>query len=139
MRGKILKIVIDTNLWISFLISNNFSKLERILFSNKVTLLFSDELEGEFLDVAGRPKFRRYFSHEEIQNVLTVIHKRTINIEVKSVEKVCRDPKDNFLLALAIDGKADFLITGDADLLTLENHRGVKIVTITDFLTEHLS
>jgi len=135
MRGKTLKIVIDTNLWISFLISKDFSKLGNVLFSKRVTLLFSDELESELLEVAGRPKFQRYFSSDDIQLLFDILQKNAVFIKVTSVENICRDPKDNFLLALAVDGEANFLITGDADLLTLVNHKGTRIMTIADFMT----
>jgi putative PIN family toxin of toxin-antitoxin system len=54
-------------------------------------------------------------------------------VDVHSVVEVCRDPKDNFLLALVKDGNADYLITGDDDLLVLETFEKTKIVTLTDF------
>jgi predicted nucleic acid-binding protein len=47
---------------------------------------------------------------------------------------VCRDPKDNFLLALAVDSGADFLLTGDKDLLVLKIYNNTIITTIGDFL-----
>jgi putative PIN family toxin of toxin-antitoxin system len=53
--------------------------------------------------------------------------------DVRSVVDICRDPKDNFLLALAKDGKADYLITGDGDLLVLKEFERTKIVTLSDF------
>jgi len=55
-------------------------------------------------------------------------------ITVVSAIEVCRDPKDNFLLSLAIDGKADYLLTGDKDLLELKQIQQTKIQTLTDFL-----
>ena len=54
-------------------------------------------------------------------------------VETKSVQTQCRDPKDNFLLELAVDGKADYLITGDKDLLELKSVHKTKIVRIEDF------
>lgn len=54
-------------------------------------------------------------------------------IDVESTITVCRDPKDNFLLALAKDGKADYLITGDKDLLDLQKFGKTKIITIANF------
>ena len=53
---------------------------------------------------------------------------------MKSTVKDCRDIKDNFLLNLAIDGKANFLVTGDKDLLILEKIKKTQIITMTDFL-----
>ena len=57
-------------------------------------------------------------------------------IEVENIITVCRDPKDTFLLALAKDGKADYLLTGDKDLLILTKFGKTKIKTITDFIDE---
>lgn len=58
------RIIIDTNLWISFLITKDYSKLDEILFGKKAILIFSQELLDEFLEVAKRPKFRRFFLQE---------------------------------------------------------------------------
>ncbi len=55
-------------------------------------------------------------------------------IDVKSVISICRDSNDNFLLALAKDGQADFLLTGDKDVLELENFGKAKIITMALFL-----
>ena len=49
---------------------------------------------------------------------------------------VCRDPQDNHLLALSLDGKASYLVTGDSDLLVLNPFRGIHIVTPARFLAE---
>jgi hypothetical protein len=58
-------------------------------------------------------------------------------IEIASTVEICRDEKDNFLLALAKDSKADFLITGDKDLLVLNVFENTKILTFTEFNTLH--
>jgi len=62
------------------------------------------------------------------------MRKRMKMIEVKTKINICRDTKDNFLLELATDGKADFLITGDNDLLSLKKIEKTSILTIRDFL-----
>lgn len=129
MQNKSAKIIIDTNLWISFLISKNFNQLDEILFSKDVTLIFSEELMSEFLGVAKRPKFRKFFPQEDIEN----IQEYADFVEVKSEVSICRDVKDNFLLALSKDSNANFLITGDKDLLELETFEKTKIVTINSF------
>ncbi len=54
-------------------------------------------------------------------------------IAVQSIVTICRDPKDNFLLALAKDSKADYLLTGDNDLLDIKNFGKTKIITINNF------
>lgn len=55
-------------------------------------------------------------------------------INVVSVVHECRDEKDNFLLSLAKDGKADFLISGDLDLISLRKFERTEILTIADFV-----
>lgn len=57
-------------------------------------------------------------------------------IKVKSIVKVCRDPRDNFLLALAKDGSADYILTGDKDLLDLVKFGKTQIKTISAFIDD---
>ena len=136
MKNKVSRIIIDTNHWISFLITKNFTRLDEIIFSKKCVLIFSQELLEEFLTVAKRPKFRRFFSSSDIEEILETIQEYAEFIEVTSKTEVCKDPKDNFLLSLSLDGNADFLLTGDNDLLILTKFRKTSIVTISDFLNE---
>jgi putative PIN family toxin of toxin-antitoxin system len=132
-----IRIILDTNLWISFLISDRLSKLDDLLDRNELAFLFSPELLEEFIEVAQRPKLRRYFPNHRIEVVLDLFDSFGELIEVQSYVEVCRDPKDNFLLALAKDGKADYLITGDSDLLSIQRFENTEIVTYKEF-TEKL-
>jgi len=134
MKTRSKKVIIDTNLWISFLISKNYKQLDKIIFEGKCTLVFSDELLEEFLTVTKRPKFRRFFTQEDTENLIETIQEFADFFEVVSNVKVCRDIKDNFLLSLSKDSKANFLLTGDNDLLELKSFESTKIVTISDFL-----
>jgi uncharacterized protein len=128
------RIIIDTNLWISFLLSKDYVKLDKLFNSENLILLFSRELLDEFVEVARRPKFKKYFSISDLNELLTEIHSRAEFIEVTSEVNLCRDEKDDFLLALAKDGNADFLVTGDNDLLELEKFEKTKILTMTNYL-----
>ena len=134
MQNKVSRIIIDTNLWISFLITNDYTKLDKIILSGNAVLVFSQELLDEFLAVAKRPKFRRFFTLSDIEDLLETIIDYADLVKVKTKVEACRDPKDNFLLALAIDGNADFLVTGDNDLLELTKIEKTAIITISDFL-----
>jgi putative PIN family toxin of toxin-antitoxin system len=134
MQNSIVRIVIDTNLWVSFLITKNFDKLDKLLFSKKIVLVFSEELLDEFLEVIQRPKFKKYFSNSDIRAVIDTIDEFADFIVVETTTIICRDIKDNFLLSLAKDGNADFLLTGDNDLLELKEFEGAKIMTISEFL-----
>jgi len=128
------RLIIDTNLWITFLISKNFTRLDPFIFNRSTTLLFSQELLDEFIVVASRPKFRKHFSIQQLEQILQRIADGADFVEVKSVVGLCSDSKDNFPLSLAIDGKADYLITGDADLLDLKKIGQTTIVTLSDYL-----
>lgn len=136
MQKNPTRIIIDTNLWVSFLISKDYSKLDEIIFVQKVSLVFSQELLDEFLEVANRPKFRRFFAAKDIEEILETIDEYADFVKVKSKIELCRDPKDNFLLSLSADGKADYFLTGDKDLLDLVNFGKTEILTISQFLTK---
>lgn len=136
MQNKVSRIIIDTNLWVSFLITKDFTKLDEIIFSKQGILVFSQELLDEFIEVARRPKFRRFFSDSDIEEMLETIEEYADFVKVQTPVKVCRDPKDNFLLSLAVDGSADILLTGDKDLLDLTKFGETTISTISDFLKD---
>lgn len=136
MKNK--RIILDTNLWISFLISNKLDQLDQLIFNKTITLIFSEELIEEFLEVAFRPKFKRFFNRDNIELLLKHFDEYGIMVEVKSNLDICRDPKDNFILNLAADSNADYLITGDQDLLILEKIQGAQIITINQFFDKFL-
>lgn len=130
------RIVIDTNIWISFLLTKDFSSFDKIVSNPNLTLLFNSKLLEEFIDVAGRPKFKKYFSQTDLEELLYRMKEHGEFIFVTSSTTICRDPKDNFLLALSKDGKASHLITGDKDLLDQKRFGKTKIVTIKKYITE---
>lgn len=128
------KIILDTNLWISFLISEKFSQIDKLIENKKIILIFSNELLEEFIDVVSRPKFKKYFSTKDIEKILEYFYQFGELVKIQSDIKVCRDEKDNFLLNLSVDSKADYLITGDKDLLILEKIEDTRILTFSEFI-----
>lgn len=130
--AKPSRVILDTNLWISYLISSRLIKIDLLLKNGKVSLIFSEESLREFVEVASRPKFRKYFSEDDINELLALFDYYAELVEVTSVVDICRDPKDNFLLALAKDSQADYLVTGDADLLVLEQFETTRIITFSE-------
>ena len=134
MTNKPIKLVVDTNLWISFLISRSYAKLDKILKAGLARLIFSAELIEEFIEVVERPKFKKIFSSSDIRNLFTDIYLYADLIEVKTSVQICRDKKDNFLLSLCQDGNADFLLTGDEDLLVLRKFGKTRIMTLAEYL-----
>ena len=130
------RIIIDTNLWISFLLTKDYSKIDGLLKNDLVVLLFSQNLIDEFIEVANRPKFKKYFTKIDLQDLLKKISSKAELIFVNSSIDICRDPKDNFLLSLACDGKATHLLTGDKDLLIIGIIGKTTITPITDYLLD---
>jgi putative PIN family toxin of toxin-antitoxin system len=134
MSQKKDRIIIDTNLWISFLLSKEFERLDKIFKDDNIIILFSEELLEEFLNVATRPKFNKYFSQEDLSVLLREIERKAEFIKVTSIVEICRDPKDNFLFSLALDGNATHLISGDKDILSLTKLGLTAIITMADYL-----
>ena len=118
----------------SFLLTRDFSKFHSIVADNKITLLFSEELVKEIVEVTQRIKFRKYFKLDEVESLMLMIKTRAIFVDVTSEINKCRDPKDNFLLSLSMDGNATHLLTGDKDLLILKRSGQTKIIKITKCL-----
>ena len=131
---KFKRVIFDTNLWVSFLISNKLTVFDQLIYNQKIKLVFSKELIDEFFEVVSRQKFSKYFSNSDIQKVLTLFDEYGVIVKVNSDINICRDPNDNFLLNLAVDGKADFLLTGDEDLLIIEKIGNARILTVNDFI-----
>ena len=136
MPKKKSRIVIDTNIWISFLLTKDFSLFDKIISNPDLILLFSNTLLEEFIEVAARPKFKRYFSPVDLEELLFQMREHGEFITVTSSTNICRDPKDNFLLSLSKDGKASHLITGDKDLLDLKRFGKTQIITMKKYLSE---
>lgn len=133
MPGKIVRLVIDSNIWISFLIGKTLAGLSEAIISDNVIILFSIELFEELIEVLQRPKFTKYFSQEDIQELISLIHSKLEWVEIKKYFDDCRDSKDNFLLDLCVSGKADYLISGDEDLLILNPFGGTEIINYRKF------
>ena len=82
-------------------------------------LLASDATIVELVDVLGRPKFDAYVTIRERQEFLRLFNRIADRIPITRVIQVCRDPKDDKFLELAVNGAAQLIITGDADLLAV--------------------
>ena len=135
-KNKPIKLIIDTNLWISFIISNKQNLLDSLLLSDEARLLFSKELIAEIQQTITKPKLKKYFDGNALEEMLSTFEPFTDLIEVDSIVTICRDSKDNFLLALAKDGKADYLLTGDKDLLELKKFGKTLIESLGPFINE---
>ena len=133
--SKPIKVIIDTNLWISFLIGKQLVSLKSLLVEGTIQPIFSQQLLDEITIVTQRPKLQKYFPSEKVTELIVFLEAIGLIVEIQSSVLLCRDAKDNYLLALARDSKADYLITGDGDLLILENFEGTAILTYQNFIS----
>ena len=98
------------------------------------TVLVSVAMLLELADVLNREKFDKYVTRDDRMHFMVSFLKVAEIIDIKETILVCRDPKDDKLLELAVSGNADFLVTGDQDLLVINSFRGVEIITPLEFL-----
>ena len=134
MRDRPVRIIIDTNLWISFLIGLKSSPAVRnILTDGTVSIVMTDILRQEIMTVASRPKFARYFAPEACDRLLAFLRARSEDYPLGDVPQRCRDPKDDYLLELARVADADILVTGDKDLTDLLQFGRCQIMTLAEF------
>ena len=127
------KIIVDTNLWISFLIGKELQNLKDLITTEKVRLITTDQLITEIKIVTARPKLHKYFDHEKIAELISFLDIVSVKVKIKNIEAICRDPKDDFLLALSKESKAGYLITGDKLLLEIGRYARTEIVTVSKF------
>jgi uncharacterized protein len=136
------RVVIDTNLFVSGAISPRGlpHQLLQAWRTGTFTLLISAEQRGEVQEVLSRPEIaRRYnLSDEAKAHLLFLIDTLALQAPLRQRLPIhVRDPKDDHLLAAALGGKADYLVTGDADLLTLDRDPklpNLRILSVRSFL-----
>jgi len=127
------KVIIDTNLWISFLIGRELQNLKDLIVNEKIRLVTTDQLINELRIVSSREKLKKYFDQEKVTELISLLDIVGEKVKIKKIEQICRDPKDDFLLALSKESKADFLITGDKDLLEIGIYHRTEILTVKKF------
>jgi uncharacterized protein len=130
-----MRYVFDTNVIISALLFQNRKPGEAFRYAlANGEILLSLELLEEISEVLERPKFDRYVIREEREAFLDALVQRAVLVEVVESVRVCRDPKDDKVLEVALNGNASYVITGDQDLLVLNPFREIEILTAEEFL-----
>jgi putative PIN family toxin of toxin-antitoxin system len=129
------KFVFDTNSLISAnLLSSSINRTA----INKVLeiggLIYSETTIIEFAETFIKPKFDKYVSIETRKSDIAGFKEAAQLIEVNVTIDICRDPKDNKFLELAVEAGAACIITGDKDLLVLHPYNGIPILTAADFM-----
>ena len=130
-----MKVIIDTNLWISFLIGHQTQLVRRMLTDMRFDVYVSARLIEEIRDVATRDKIRKYVTQADIDDLLSIINAfcQFAIISTEAPAAAIRDPKDLYLLSLAETIGADYIVSGDADLTDLGQFHQTRIMKLADF------
>ena len=130
-------VLVDTNVLIAAMLgSHTARKVLHAILNTPCSWLTSPKLIDELSNVPLRPKFQGIITSNQVRDMLDQLRRHAKLIHPKTSVQVCRDPRDNHVLAAAIDGHATYLISGDRDLLTLSPFRGLAVVTPAEFLSQ---
>jgi len=131
------KVVLNTNVTISaFFWEGNPRKIYDLIREGKLIMLLSDDMEKEFIRVLGYEKFG--LSPQEMMPFLRDLRIHARHVETKSkISVVIADPTDDIFLECAVDGNANFVISGDRHLLDIRVYKGIEIVRGGEFLSHH--
>ena len=136
MKVKTVKVIFDTNVWISFLIGKRLSGIKQYISSGRITIITTEQLLTEIIKVTNREKLKKYFPSESVKELIALLETIAIKVKIKPTHFINRDPKDNFLLDLIDFSKADYLVTGDKDLLEHNPFKTAKILSPNEFEKE---
>ena len=129
------RFIADTNLIISRLLLPDSKPAKAFIKAQKGgDMLVSDSTLSELAQVLARPKFDKYLSPEDRKRFFTLIAPLCIKTDIVQTITACRDPKDNKFLELALNGSADFILSGDKDLLALHPFQGIPIYKPAEYL-----
>ena len=129
-----MKIVLDINIFVSsFFWGGNPRKIMERVIDGKDKLFTCKEILQETATVMSRPKFK--VTNEYITHFISSIEDIANQISLTgTIQNVCRDSDDDKILECALLADADYIISGDDDLLVLGEFRGIKIVTAKEYL-----
>lgn len=135
-----MRLVIDTNILVSALLAGTSLPAHLIVLwrEGRFNLLTSAEQLDELMRVTRYPKIRERLAPALAGRLINEIRDLAVLLTALPVVTASPDPCDNYLLAMAASGSADFLVTGDKrDLLALRLFEGTKIITVRGFLVLH--
>jgi uncharacterized protein len=130
-----LRCVFDTSVLVSaLLLTNSKPRMALDLALGEGQVLLSFAVLAELYEVFTRKQFRRYINEEDIRRFLAALTRKAQWVDVNVQVTACRDPKDDKFLELALCGHAEYIITGDADLIAFHPFRDIQILTPNAFL-----
>ena len=130
-----MKVIFDCNIWVSLFITKQLPLLRQFLTSSETQFFTTQELENEIRTVLLRKKFRKYVDVRAVEIFIYQISRYCEKIEIdgKCADVNIRDPKDIYLVTLSEETKADYLVSGDKDLLVIGEYKVTKFITLSEF------
>lgn len=129
-----MRVVFDTNIWISFAIGKRLNKMKSILLDDQIKIFSCPEIVREFLRVSKEEKLKKYLSNQRISETIDLMETFAQEGIIKSKVSISRDVNDDYLLAFSRDNKLDYLVTGDKDLLVIKQYFNTQIITFNQFI-----
>ncbi len=129
-----MKVIIDTNIWISYLIGKTLAGLSKLLENDKVEIIVSDKIIDELKDSILKNRLEKYFKGKDFSSFFIELSKNSFELFDNMGISICRDDDDNHLLALAKKSNADYIITGDKDLLDINKFEKTRIIRFREAL-----
>lgn len=132
-----MRIVIDTGILIAALITKDTppDQIYQAWRKKKFELITSEWQLSEFRRVSRYPKLRKFLIPSEAGNMINGLRHQALVLNDLPTLELSPDPDDDPVLAMAVAGKADYLVSGDkTDLLALKNIEKTKIITARTFL-----
>jgi uncharacterized protein len=138
MTDSSRRFVIDTNIIVSAVFFPQGLPRQAMDWAGRSgKILASETTFAELSAVLLRPRFERYASLATRETVLSDFAANAEFVEIRELIVACRDPKDDQYLALAVNGGAACIVTGDEDLLVLHPFRQIPILTARGFLAQN--
>ncbi|MCP1385848.1 putative toxin-antitoxin system toxin component, PIN family [Runella salmonicolor] len=135
-KRKKINVVVDANWYISACINRNSRRTlyYTVLKNTHLQIYYSAELLQEFEGVITRKKFSKIIAPNQIIRFMSLAMLFLKEVPIITKPTLVRDSKDDYLLGICESCNADFLVTGDADLLSLETYNNTTIVTMGQFV-----
>jgi len=134
----VIDAVLDTSLLVSYLLTHRppiATLIDQHLAGDHFVLVTAPELLAELDRVLAYPKLRQYYTEEEHKRFVALLMVLSEVVELpETIPRICRDPDDDQVIACAVVGKADVIVSGDRDLLDLEQVGRIAIRSATQFL-----
>jgi putative PIN family toxin of toxin-antitoxin system len=133
------RVVVDTNVIVSFFLRYGSTPWRAVRHAiEHDELVMSEAILAELHEVLRRPRFDRYVSRALCEQFLVTVPRFATTVPIARSIRVCDDPSDDKFLEAAVDGGAQFLVTGDRALLAMKTFRNVEIVTPSAYLRARL-